>query len=228
MTSELNPFSDYFADESTSLFRWKASNFLLATFCVLLFLPPPLQYFGFTSTAITLASEGLRRNHRSKSEERLLKFIDAIEFDWDVLSELKVDDASMERLHQAFIAAKFSGMERTNYEQKRGRGGDEKGPALSDHMDAFNKERERVDPAIHEKEYEGLEGPLLQSEHLLRDADLMYAKHAEERWKRSEADDADIIEAGVERLGDLVTTEWFEKNAKDGAVSEVMKSDDPQ
>ena len=73
-----------------------------------------------------------------------------------------------------------------------------------------------------------MEGPLLQSEHLLRDADLMYAKHAEERWKRSEADDADLIEAGVERLGDLVTTEWFEKNAKDGAVSEVMKSDDPQ
>jgi hypothetical protein len=26
----------------------------------------------------------------------------------------------------------------------------------------------------------------------------------------------------------LVTTEWFEKNAKDGAVSEVMKSDEPQ
>ncbi len=228
MAGELNPFSDYFADESTSLFRWKASNFLLGTFCVLLFFPPPLQYFGVISTAITLASEGLRRNHRSKSEERLLKFIDAIEFDWDVLSQLNVDDASMERLHQAFIAAKFSGMERTNYEQKRGRGGDEKGPALSDQMDAFNKERKRVDPAIHEKEYEGLEGPLRQSEHLLRDADLMYAKQAEERWKRSEADDADLIEAGVERLGDLVTTEWFEKNAKDGAVSDVMKSDDPQ
>ncbi len=228
MASELDPFSDYFANESASLFRWKGSNFLLGTFSVLLFLPPPLQYFGVVSAAITLTSEGLRRNHRSKSEERLLKFIDAIEFDWDVLSELDVDDESMERLHQAFIAAKFSGMDRTNSEEIRGRGGDEKGPALSENMDEFNKKRERVDPALHEKEYEGLEGPLRHSEHLLRDADLVYAKQAEERWKISEAEDADLIEAGVERLGDLVATEWFEKNAQDGAVSEVMKSDDPQ
>jgi hypothetical protein len=228
LASELDPFSDYFADERASLFRWKGSNFLLGTFSVLLFLPPPLQYFGVVSAAITLTSEGLRRNHRSKSEERLLKFIDTIEFDWDVLSELDVDDESMERLHQAFIAAKFSGMDRTNSEEIRGRGGDEKGPALSENMDEFNKKRERVDPALHEKEYEGLEGPLRHSEHLLRDADLVYAKQAEARWKISEAGDADLIEAGVERLGDLVATEWFEKNAQDGAISEVMKSDDPQ
>ena len=57
------------------------------------------------------------------------------------LADLDVDDESMGRLHQAFIAAKFSGMERTNSEEIRGRGGDEKGPALSEHMDEFNKER---------------------------------------------------------------------------------------
>ena len=67
-----------------------------------------------------------------------------------------------------------------------------------------------------------------QSEHLLRDADLEYARHAEERWNVAEASDTDLIEAGVGRLGDLVATEWFEKNAMDGAVSEVMKSDDTQ
>ena len=62
----------------------------------------------------------------------------------------------------------------------------------------------------------------------MRDADLVYAKQAEERWRVAEAGDSDLIEAGVERLGDLVATEWFEKNARDGAVSEVMKSDDTQ
>lgn len=228
MASDLDPFSDYFADESASLFRWKGSNFLLGIFSVLVLLPPPLQYFGAVSAAITLGSEGLRRKYRSQSEARLLRFIDAIEFDWDVLSGLDVDEESKERLHQAFIAAKFSGMERTNFDEKRGRGSDEKGPAVSERMDEFNKERGRVDPALHEKEYVGLEGPLRQSEHLLRDADLVYAKQAEERWKVAEAGDADLIEAGVERLGDLVATEWFDKNAQDGAVSEVMKSDDTQ
>ena len=228
MASELDPFSDYFADEDASLLRWKGSNFLLGVFSVLLFLPPPLQYLGAVSAVITLGSEGLRRNYRSLSEARLLRFIDAIEFDWDVLADLDVDEESMGRLHQAFIAAKFSGMEHTNSDEKRGRGSDEKGPAFSEHMDEFNKERGRVDPALHENEYEGLEGPLRHSEHLLRDADLVYAKQAEERWRVAEAGDSDLIEAGVARLGDLVATEWFEKNARDGAVSEVMKSDDTQ
>ena len=34
----------------------------------------------------------------------------------------------------------------------------------------------------------------------------------------------DNIEEGVSRLGDLVATGWFERNAKDGAVEELMKS----
>jgi hypothetical protein len=34
----------------------------------------------------------------------------------------------------------------------------------------------------------------------------------------------DNIEAGVERLGDLVAAGWFEQNAKDGAVEELMNS----
>ena len=36
-----------------------------------------------------------------------------------------------------------------------------------------------------------------------------------------------MIEAGVDRLGDLVKTDWFEKNAKDGAVAELMEQDEP-
>jgi len=32
-----------------------------------------------------------------------------------------------------------------------------------------------------------------------------------------------MVEAGVERLGDLVASGWFEKHQKDGAVGELMK-----
>ena len=45
---------------------------------------------------------------------------------------------------------------------------------------------------------------------------------ANERWKAAEEADLDLIEAGVERLGDLVRTDWLEKNAKDGALDELM------
>jgi len=32
-----------------------------------------------------------------------------------------------------------------------------------------------------------------------------------------------MIEAGVERLGDLVASGWFEKNQMNGAISDLMK-----
>ena len=38
----------------------------------------------------------------------------------------------------------------------------------------------------------------------------------------AERRDLDNIEEGVERLGDLVASGWFERNAKDGAVEELM------
>ena len=49
---------------------------------------------------------------------------------------------------------------------------------------------------------------------------------SEKRWQKSEAADKDLIEAGVSKLGDLVKTEWFEKNAKDGAVKELYRDKD--
>ena len=51
-----------------------------------------------------------------------------------------------------------------------------------------------------------------------------YAEQAQRQWEASEARDLDNIEEGVERLGDLVASGWFERNAKDGALSELMES----
>jgi hypothetical protein len=49
---------------------------------------------------------------------------------------------------------------------------------------------------------------------------------SEKRWAKSETQDKDLIEAGVERLGDLVRTDWFDKNVKDGAVRELYDNED--
>ena len=54
------------------------------------------------------------------------------------------------------------------------------------------------------------------------EANARYQNVANEQWQASEKADADLIEAGVERLGDLVRTDWFDKNAKVGAVDELM------
>jgi hypothetical protein len=45
---------------------------------------------------------------------------------------------------------------------------------------------------------------------------------SQKRWDTSQRNDPDLIEAGVETLAELVTTDYFEKNSKDGAVDELM------
>ena len=81
-----------------------------------------------------------------------------------------------------------------------------------------------MDPQLHEEDYLGLEGDLRVAEQLVEEANQHYADEAQRLWDIAEARDMDNIEAGVERLGDLVATGWFERNAKDGAVEELMNS----
>ena len=81
-----------------------------------------------------------------------------------------------------------------------------------------------MDPNLHEDEYLGLEGELRVSERLVEEANQQYAEQAQQQWEVAEARDLDNIEAGVKRLGDLVASGWFEQNAKDGALSELMES----
>ena len=102
------------------------------------------------------------------------------------------------------------------------RGQDEKGftgGTYDEHPQAAHTRRDIIES---EGAYDGLEGDLRRSEHLVNEANERYSAVAERQWKAAEAKDQDLIEAGVERLGDLVRTDWFEKNAKDGAVDELM------
>ena len=83
----------------------------------------------------------------------------------------------------------------------------------------------RRDAIVVGGKYSGLEGELTSGEKMVAAANTEYAESAQKRWERAEANDPDLIEYGVERLGDLVRTEYFEKNAEDGAFSKVANQD---
>ena len=161
--------------------------------------------------------------HRKKTlQDRLGMLLDSIEFGWDELHGLDLSSKEAGHLHLAFTST--VGRTASNETFLRTRGGDEKGPAFGQPEIAIEAAAERVDPALHEDDYAGLEGELRVSEQLVEEANQHYAEEAQRLWDIAEARDLDNIEEGVSRLGDLVATGWFERNAKDGAVEELMKS----
>ena len=102
------------------------------------------------------------------------------------------------------------------------RGNDERGftpGILESELDAENEYR-----AVEKDEaYEGLEAELSVAQQVKAEADQRYAEQAQERWEKAEQSDPDLIEAGVKRLGDLVATDYFERNHDPNAVSKLMK-----
>ena len=162
--------------------------------------------------------------HQKKTlQDRLGALLASIEFGWDEFHGLDLNSAEADHLHIAFAATNL-GRTTTNESYLRTRGGDEKGPAFDDVENTINANNQRVDPQLHEEDYLGLEGDLRVAEQLVEEANQHYADEAQRLWDIAEARDMDNIEAGVERLGDLVATGWFERNAKDGAVEELMNS----
>jgi len=108
------------------------------------------------------------------------------------------------------------------------RGADEKGPDWGKTDFKMGSEPVRRDAIIEGKKYEGMEGDLTQGEQLRATADEEYAIMAQERWERAETNDPDLIEYGVGKLGDLVRTDYFEKNAEEGIFSKVAKTDEEE
>ena len=62
------------------------------------------------------------------------------------------------------------------------------------------------------------------SEKLVEEANRNYATVAQRQWEIAEQRDMDMVEAGVDRLGDLVASGWFEQNPEDGALSSLMET----
>ena len=83
----------------------------------------------------------------------------------------------------------------------------------------------RRDAIAEGKKYTGMEDELTAGEKMVADANKKYATMAQERWEVAESNDPDLIEYGVEKLGDLVRTDYFDKNAEEGGFSKVANPD---
>lgn len=172
--------------------------------------------------ALVMIRLWLSLQRKKTLQDRLSRLLDSIEFGWDELHGLDLSSEEADHLHLAFSTTVGRGSSNESF--LRTRGEDEKGPAFGQDRVAIDAAAERVDPALHEADYSGLEGDLRVSERLVEEANHHYAQEAQRQWDIAEARDMDNIEEGVSRLGDLVATGWFERNAKDGAVEELMKS----
>ena len=61
---------------------------------------------------------------------------------------------------------------------------------------------------------------------MLRIANEIQSQKSSIIWSKSETTDQDIIEAGVDNLGDLIKTGWFEKNRQDDAVQRLYQDNE--
>tara|TARA_B100000459_G_scaffold75962_1_gene42289 strand:+ start:1295 stop:2014 length:720 start_codon:yes stop_codon:yes gene_type:complete len=84
------------------------------------------------------------------------------------------------------------------------RGKDPKGVAFGGGADTFDSNMPTIDGMELKIEHEGLEGELERSTLIKVEADDIAAELSQTSWERSEKNDPELIEAGVERLGDLV------------------------
>lgn len=172
---------------------------------------------GSVMAAILTVFMMMKRNGDIKarqSEENLLRLL-------EVDPEYFEDGPARQQLTLAAETGKFSELQ---VKKNTGaiRGHDEKGFTGGAKQKALDSKGTRRDVKESEGMYDGLEGDLRRSEHLVEEANARYQEVADQQWKEAESADQDLIEAGVERLGDLVRTDWFDKNAKDGAVDELM------
>ena len=139
------------------------------------------------------------------------------------LVELTVEERSLNLDLQA-LKARIIAAE-TILVKTQTRGGDEKGPTWGKQDSALDKMAIRRDAIEHGVVYEGLEGELTEGEKMVETANQKYADMAEKRWQDAEEQDVDLQEYGVEKLSELVQTDYFEKHAKEGIFAMTAKRD---
>ena len=84
------------------------------------------------------------------------------------------------------------------------RGKDPKGVAFGGGADTFDTNMPTIDGMELKIEHEGLEGELDRSTLIKVEADNIAAELSQTSWESAERNDPELIEVGVERLGDLV------------------------
>lgn len=144
---------------------------------------------------------------------------------YDMTHLLDIDDA--EERYEAYLQH-LSDWIATDIEEInpiRTRGDDPSGPDWGKTDFKLGHEPVRRDAVVEDEKYSGMEGDLTSGEKMVEEANREYADLSQKRWEEAEANDPDLVEYGVERLGDLVRTDYFEKNAEDGSFSKVANKD---
>ena len=116
-------------------------------------------------------------------------------------------------LHELMLTAEEGELAKTVDKKGRvvykTRGGDPKGPAKGGGADTFSEYAPRVDGSLPKPEFDDLEAPLSLAEKLIHEANRVQAEINQERWMRAESQNQELIEEGVEKLGDLVARGKF-------------------
>jgi len=179
---------------------------------------------GFSTTFIIIITLNLlfvvySFKQKKKSVTRLLSIIDMTG-----LVELTADErnlnCNLQKLKAKLIAAE------TIHVRTQIRGGDEKGPTWGKQDSTLDKTAIRRDAIEHGVVYKGLEGKLTEGEKMVEKANQRYADLAEKRWQDAETRDIDLQEYGVEKLSELVQTDYFEKHAQEGVFAIVANPDE--
>lgn len=145
---------------------------------------------------------------------------------YDMTHLLDIDDK--EERYQAYLEhlSEWIASDMEEINPTRTRGSDPSGPDWGKTDFKLGREPQRRDAIVQGEKYSGMEGDLTSTEKMVADANTKYATMAQKRWEIAEANDPDLIEYGVEKLGDLVKTDYFEKNAESGAFAKVANPDD--
>jgi len=145
---------------------------------------------------------------------------------YDMTHLLDIDDK--EERYQAYLEhlSEWIAADLEEINPTRTRGSDPSGPDWGKTDFKLGQEPQRRDAIVQGEKYTGMEADLTSTEKMVADANTKYAIMAQKRWEIAEANDPDLIEYGVEKLGDLVKTDFFEKNAESGAFAKVANPED--
>jgi|GEM_PF-485583 len=161
---------------------------------------------------------------QSYHRRKIISLLDSIDIAWDEEEAMDLEwiIGLVENNRGGKLAKEFD--ETTGAAMYVTRGDDLKGPDWGRSDSEMSKRMLRRDAIRHGKKYEGMEGELTKGEIMVATADDLAAAQAQRRWEAAELNDPEIIEAGVERLGDLVQEGHFERTADEGAMLRLTGS----
>lgn len=143
--------------------------------------------------------------------------------DFDFTDDFDFENFSKSSIEEALENSWNRQRSASNHEMLRNRPSDEKG-MTSGVYNELDKHKPRIDAIANSADWDGLEGELTSGEELVRTMNKIEAEIANKAWQEAEKRDMDNVEFGVERLGDLVASGYFEKNAEEGAFRKLVES----